>query len=79
MNCKDVIRQSSDYIDGELTIVVKQEVETHLKECPHCTSIVTQTKTTLSIFYGCEAADLPPDVRTKLHEALRRRIAEAGT
>jgi anti-sigma factor RsiW len=82
LNCESVIREVSNYIDGELTAAVKQELEKHLAECHDCVLMVQQMKLTVEIFCDCEVVELPVDVRSRLHEALRRKIrgpANPGT
>lgn len=78
MNCKGVIREISSYIDGDLELTMKQELERHLQHCEDCKMVVDQTKLTVEIFCDSKPVDLPPDVKTRLHEALRRRIGEKG-
>ena len=46
MNCKNAIKEISDYLDGELDPVVRQQLARHLSECKECTIIVSQTKAT---------------------------------
>ena len=76
MNCKGVIREISNYIDGALALAEKQELERHLEHCEDCKIVVDQTKLTVDIFCDSEPVELPSDVRTRLHEALRRKINE---
>ena len=78
MNCKGVIREISDYLDGELELAVKQELEQHLERCEECKLVVDQTRLTVDVFCGSEPVDLPPDVQSRLHEALRRKFSEKG-
>jgi anti-sigma factor RsiW len=74
LNCTRVILEVSNYIDGDLDAAVKQEIEQHLAHCPECAVVVIQTKLTVEIFCDSQPVDLPQDVRTRLHEALQRRI-----
>jgi anti-sigma factor RsiW len=76
LNCKGVIRELSNYIDGDLDLAMKQELEQHLGHCEDCTMIVDQTKKTVKIFCDSEPVALPSDMHSRLHEALRRRIQE---
>jgi anti-sigma factor RsiW len=76
LNCKGVIRELSNYIDGDLDLAMKQELERHLGHCEDCTMIVDQTKKTVKIFCDSEPVALPSDMHSRLHEALRRRIQE---
>ncbi len=76
MNCKVVIRELSNFIDGELDVAVKQEIERHLEHCEDCTMIVDQTKKTVEIYCDSEPVELPRDIKSRLHDALRRKIKE---
>lgn len=77
MNCDGVIREISNYIDGDLDAATKQELEKHLDHCEGCTLVVHQTKMTVEIFCDCGTVELPEDVRSRLHVALRRKLREA--
>ena len=74
MNCKGVIRELSNYLDGELEPTLQQELKRHLEQCEDCQLVVDQTKKTVQIFCDSEPVELPADVRSRLHEALRRKI-----
>ncbi len=79
MNCKGVIRELSNYIDGDLDPVVKQELERHLEHCEDCTMIVDQTKKTIEILCDSQPVTLPTDVRSRLHAALREKTGQKPT
>jgi anti-sigma factor RsiW len=74
LNCKEVIREISNYIDGELDAATKHELEEHLADCVECAVIVNQTKLTVEVFCDSEPVELPADVRSRLHEALERKM-----
>lgn len=74
MNCKSVIREVSNYLDGELESSVRQELERHLGDCDDCRLVVDQTKLTIEVFCDQQSVELPSDVRSRLHDALRKRI-----
>jgi anti-sigma factor RsiW len=77
LNCDAVIREVSNYIDGELALSERRELERHLEHCEECNLVVNQTRLTVEIFCDSQPAELPPDVKSRLHEALRRKIQEA--
>jgi anti-sigma factor RsiW len=78
LNCKGVIREISDYIDGELDATTMQDLEKHLDDCEDCKMVVDQTKLTVEIFCDSQEVELPADVRSRLHEALRRKMRTTG-
>ena len=76
MNCQGVIREISNYIDGDLDLAVKQELERHLEDCEECKLVVDQTKLAVNVFCDSKAVELPGEVKSRLHEALRRKLGE---
>ena len=78
MNCKSLIREISDYIDGDLELSVKQELEQHLEHCGECKMVVDQTRLTVEVFCDSKPVELPGDVKSRLHDALRRKLIEKG-
>lgn len=74
MNCDGVVRRVSSYIDGDLEVSVVEEIELHLKECRECTILVQQTRLTVTLYRDSDLVDFPGEVRTRLHQALRREI-----
>jgi anti-sigma factor RsiW len=76
LNCKAVIREISNYIDGDVDAATKHEFEKHLDDCEDCTMIVHQTKMTVDIFCGSEPVELPQEVRSRLHQGLRRKMGK---
>ena len=79
MNCKGVIRELSNYIDGDLDPVVKQELERHLEHCEDCTMIVDQTKKTIEILCDSQPVSLSTDVRSRPHATLREKTGQKPT
>ena len=75
MNCRDVIRELSDYLDGELSTEARQELEEHLRDCRECRLVVDQTRMTVEIFCDSKPVPLPKDVQARLREALRRNYS----
>ncbi len=79
LNCKGVIRELSNFIDGVLDADVKHELERHLENCEDCKLTVDQTRKTIEIFCGSEPASLPADLLSRLHAALRQKTIQKPT
>ena len=79
MNCKGLIREISNYIDGELELSVKQEIESHLEHCGDCQMVVDQTRLAVDVFCDSKPVELPGDVKARLHNALRRGLNVKGS
>ena len=75
MNCKKAINQITGYLDGNLDEELKKVLEAHLDGCHHCHAVFDTTKKTIELYCDGKFFPLPDDVRTRLHEALRRKCA----
>ena len=76
MNCRVVITQISNYLDGELSPALRHELEQHLGECKECELVVSQTKLTVELYCDAEIVDLPEEVKSRLHRALRSKLPQ---
>ena len=74
MNCKKVILELTDYLNGALDSTIRIELEQHLARCTDCRIVVDTTRKTIQIFCNSEPIPLPEDVRMRLHTALLERI-----
>jgi anti-sigma factor RsiW len=77
LNCLSVIRELSNYLDGELDAAARKELEQHLGRCEDCRLVVDTTRKTIQIFCNAEPVPLPEDVRLRLHAALERRLGRS--
>ena len=74
MNCKKVILELTNYLDGVLDSSVRIDLEQHLAQCIDCRIVVDTTRKTIQIFCNSEPVPLPDDVRKRLHTALLERF-----
>ena len=75
MNCKDVIRDLSGYLDGDLCREVIADLERHVTRCTDCRLVVDTVRKTIEIYCNAEPIPLPDDVRKRLHQALEKRLS----
>ncbi len=71
LDCKDLLSQMNDYIDGDLDDALCSEIEAHIKTCQHCQIMVNTLKKTITLCReeGREV-NLPADARQRLFEKL---------
>jgi anti-sigma factor RsiW len=74
VNCRGVIRELSEYLNGDLDRATLSDLEVHLARCEDCRLVVDTTRKTIEIFCKAEPVPLPDDVRSRLHKALFQRI-----
>jgi anti-sigma factor RsiW len=75
-DCKNAIQEISSYLDGDLDPDLKRDLEGHLKGCHHCKAVVDTTRKTIELYCDGKLFPLPEGVRSRLHEALRRKWEE---
>ena len=76
MNCKGVIRELSNYIDGALDPSVIQELERHLGHCEDCKMLLDQTRKTIDIFCDSKKVELTTEARSRIRTALKAKMSE---
>jgi anti-sigma factor (TIGR02949 family) len=71
--CREMLRQINEYIDGELEAASCAELETHLAGCQDCRVVVDTTRRTVTLFRRhTPLPGLPPDVQHRLVQVLER-------
>jgi anti-sigma factor (TIGR02949 family) len=70
-NCESLLGSLSEYIDGELSSELCQELEKHLAGCDNCRVVLNTTLRTIDLVHApVEKPDLPEDVRERLFQRL---------
>lgn len=76
MNCKQVIRELSDYLNGEVDPGLAQVLEQHFGHCDDCRIVVDTTRKTIQLYCNSEPLPLPADLRQRLNRALAEKIGK---
>ena len=67
-NCKQLLGNLSDYIDGELQEELCAELEQHMEGCEDCRIVVDTLKKTVELYkQTCEPLELPGAVKERLY------------
>lgn len=74
MNCRNVVKELSNYLDEALDQSLKASIEQHLLNCEDCRLVVDTTKKTIQIYCNAEPLPLPEDTRIRLRQALEKRL-----
>ena len=73
-SCEDVLAELSDYVDDELTEVLRKQVEEHMLHCRTCRAIYDSTRKTLRIVTESGSFELSQDVSTRVASSIRAKI-----
>ena len=76
--CKAVQTQIGAYLDGELDAVSCRAIERHCADCASCANLVTGLEKTIGLCREAGRAPLPPAVRARAREQMKRLLAETS-
>ena len=78
-DCRRLLEEMSDYVDGDLSDELCRELESHLHDCPNCRVMLDSLTKTIRVFREGAEEPVPEHLRKSLREALtRRREKETG-
>ncbi len=75
LTCKQFLQELNDFLDPTTDPEMKRHLQAHVTECPNCFVIVDTTQKTLQVYKGVEPQSIPEDVKTRLWNALERKMA----
>ena len=74
--CKEFIMDFlSDYLDGMLTSDVVADLERHLQDCKPCLAYLKTYKKTRELTGRAGRVEMPPEMRARLREFLRKQLS----
>jgi RNA polymerase sigma-70 factor (ECF subfamily) len=72
-DCKKLLGEMSEYVDGELSSDLCRELEAHLHDCPNCRVMLDSLTKTIRVFREENEEPLPEALKESLRTALARR------
>jgi len=75
ISCKQFLAELNEYLDDLVDPATKQHWQAHVDECQNCFVLVDTTKKTLQVYKGMEQQELPGDVKSRLWQALEKKMA----
>ena len=78
LTCKDFLSELGDFMDGTLDQEIRNNLQKHVSECPNCWVVLNTSQQTITIYKGLEPQTIPPDIHSRLMEALAKKIAARG-
>ena len=71
LDCRRVLAELSNYLDGEVSPEVMQALEEHLAKCRRCSLVYNTTRKTLTIVSEVEPLEVPLEASARLRARLR--------
>src|SRR5215470_8707848 len=72
IDCYQVRRELSDYLEGDLTPELRVRIEDHLERCRHCTAVYDGMKNVVQLLGDEKAIKLPNGFSDRLYRRLFR-------
>jgi hypothetical protein len=78
MRCREVIREISNFIDGETGEQLRASMEAHLEGCAHCTAILDGTRNVLKLYADGRSMEIPGEFGARLFDRLKQENELSG-
>jgi anti-sigma factor RsiW len=75
--CRDVLREISTYLDGDLDTASCETIERHCATCADCAALVSGLRQTAGLCRQVGSAPLPAAVLEKARASVRRLLESA--
>ncbi len=76
MTCTEFLAILDDVIDESIAAQTRAEIESHLRKCGYCEVVLNTTRRTIEIYQCHELYELPAEVSTRLHAAIKARCTK---
>ncbi len=74
--CKQLLDLLSDYVDGDLESQLKEDIDSHLADCPPCHEFLAVFAKTVECMRELRMKEMPCEMRERLHSFVISRISK---
>lgn len=78
MECKDVLANLSNYLDGDVSAELRAALEEHIAKCRRCRVVFDTTDKALKIILDVEPFEVPLAVSARLYTRLEKVLLDTG-
>jgi Putative zinc-finger len=75
MNCQQVWREISNYVDGEVDAALRAAMDEHIRTCRRCASVLAGTRNLVQLYGDERMLELPAGFSRRLQKRLARGSA----
>jgi anti-sigma factor RsiW len=79
IDCVEVWRQISDYLDDELDSGLRASMSSHFKDCAHCSAILDGTRNVVKLVGDGRAFEIPAKASERFYKKLNDHLAGRRT
>lgn len=77
MTCRELFERLSEYVDGELSQEICEEIHRHMEGCDPCVAFVKTLKKTAETCRRLPAKPIPPEVAADLRTFLATHLPKS--
>ena len=70
IDCVEVWRQISNYLEGEVDTSLRASMASHFKDCAHCSAILDGTRNVVKLVGDGKAFEIPASASQKFYKKL---------
>jgi len=71
IDCQHVWKELTNYIEGDITPEMRDQITHHLRGCRHCTAVYDGTRNVVKLLGDEKAIELPEGFSSRLYQRLR--------
>jgi hypothetical protein len=79
VNCEQVWREISNYIDGDVDDPLRSSMEEHFRTCERCASVLAGTRNVVALYGDERILEVPAGFGRRLENKLTKGTVEKGT
>jgi len=76
INCREVIRELSTFIDQGVGAELRAQIEEHLAKCKHCSAIYDGTRDVIRLVTDERVFELPAGFSQRLRDRLAKEMSK---
>jgi hypothetical protein len=77
INCEQVWREISNYLDGEVDSELRTAMQEHIRECKHCTAVLDGTRNVIQLYGDDRMMEVPLGFSRRLHQRLESDLSQS--
>ena len=75
-SCDRVLAELTNYLDDEVAIEIRRELEVHLSKCRTCQALYDSTRKTLRIVTDSRSFELPENISSRIMTKIMSRTRQ---
>ena len=72
ISCVEVWREISNYLDGDISVDLRERMEKHFGACAHCTAVLDGTRNVVELVGDGRVFQMPDGFSKRLYKKLQK-------